>query len=274
MESSLFEDYFLYQILFENDIDDLNHLLLRKNIAAIALYVIQRHLSKNTGNQRQRKRRVRGNYLTRPELLPSPREESAWLAVYWSQEDRAFINTMGIDVKTFDFLLEAGFQHAWDTRPIPRNDVDPTGVTRVGGRSLDAPGGLGLLLHFLSSTMNETGLQLIFAIVPSTLSRYIHFALSILLEVLQKLPEAEIRWPSCDSMQVYSDLIQQRHPLIDGAFGFIDGLNLPVSTSSDPLIENAMYNGWLHAHMVSNVIAFAPDGKRFSIDILWNLFNN
>lgn len=260
MDSSLFEDYFILQILFENDISDLDHLTLQKNAAVLALYVIYRHLSKNGSGRRQRKQRVRGNYLTRPELLPSPREESAWLAVYRSRENRAYINTMGIDVNTFDFLLQAGFAHAWNTRPIPRNDVDPAGATRVGGRSLDAPGGLGLLLHYLSSTMNETGLQLIFAIIPSTLSRYIHFALSILLEVLKKLPEAEIRWPTRDSMQFYSEIIQDRHPLIDGAFGFIDGLNLPVSTSSDPLIENAMYNGWLHAHMISNVLVFAPDG--------------
>ncbi|CAE6449966.1 unnamed protein product [Rhizoctonia solani] len=45
-----------------------------------------------------------------------------------------------------------------------------------------------------------------------------------------------------------------------GAFGFIDGLSLPVSTSSDPEVEQATYNGWLHDHRITNVIVFAPDG--------------
>lgn len=47
-----------------------------------------------------------------------------------------------------------------------------------------------------------------------------------------------------------------------GAFGSIDGVNLPVQTSGlDPELENATYNGWLHAHRVSSVLVFAPDGK-------------
>lgn len=49
-------------------------------------------------------------------------------------------------------------------------------------------------------------------------------------------------------------------PLLEGAFGFIDGLNLLVHTSSDPLIENATYNGWLHAHFVSSVLFFSLKG--------------
>jgi hypothetical protein len=119
----------------------------------------------------------------------------------------------------------------------------------------------GLLLHHLSSTIPETGLQQIFALVPSVLSRYINFAMPILLELLRKYPIGAILWPTAEEMEDYSDIIQARHPMIEGAFGFMDGLNLPVATSSDPYVENATYNGWLQAHKISNIFVFAPDGE-------------
>ncbi|KAG8713049.1 hypothetical protein FRC08_013759 [Ceratobasidium sp. 394] len=194
------------------------------------------------------------------ELMPTPRESSPWQAIFNSREDRAYRTTMGVDVATFDFILNAGFRIAWLRHPIPRGDVNTQGLTRPGRRSLDAEGGLGLLLHYLSSTMDETSLQQIFALVPSVLTRYVHFRLSIMVSVLQELPDAKIFWPSPARMEHYAGIIQEQHPLIDGAFGFVDGLSLPVSTSTDPAIKNATYNGWLHTHKISNVITFAPDG--------------
>ncbi|CCO36546.1 hypothetical protein BN14_10685 [Rhizoctonia solani AG-1 IB] len=61
-------------------------------------------------------------------------------------------------------------------------------------------------------------------------------------------------------MEFYSEKISACHPSIAGAFGFLDGLSLPVSTSSNPEIEQATYNGWLHLHRITNVIVFALDG--------------
>src|SRR5882724_6501747 len=46
-----------------------------------------------------------------------------------------------------------------------------------------------------------------------------------------------------------------------GAFGSIDGLNCPIATADDIELENASYNGWLHAHICSNVFVFSPCGK-------------
>lgn len=77
---------------------------------------------------------------------------------------------MGIDVATFDYLLEAGFAAIWDSTSIPRTDANPSGQPRTRGRSLDAIGGLGLYLHWLSSTMTETSLQEIFVLILSTVS--------------------------------------------------------------------------------------------------------
>ncbi|KAF8602993.1 hypothetical protein BDV93DRAFT_580586 [Ceratobasidium sp. AG-I] len=206
------------------------------------------------------RRERRSGHLVRGNLQPHPRLESAWQSLYKSDDERAFITTMSVDKVTFNYLLSAGFRRAWNNRTIPRNDVNAAGRTRLGRRSLAAEGALGLLLHHLCSTMNETGLQLIFAIVPSVLSRYINFGLDILLQVLRQIPEATISWPTPEEMQTYSEAINQRHPTIHGAFGFMDGLGVPVGVSGDPLVENANYNGWKKCHKVTSVIAFAPDG--------------
>ncbi|KAG9078768.1 hypothetical protein FS749_009172 [Ceratobasidium sp. UAMH 11750] len=100
----------------------------------------------------------------------------------------------------------------------------------------------------------------IFALVPSVLSCYVHTGLPILLEFLKQIPEGVLKWPSPAQMSDYSKLINARHPAIDGTFGFVDGLKLPVANSGNPQVENANYNGWLHSHKINNVLVFAPDG--------------
>ena len=77
--------------------------------------------------------------------------------------DRAFITTMGIDVQTFESLL-LPFANLWDMQTINRSDVNPHGAPQPGRRSLDAAGGLGLILHWMSSTMSAFSLQQIFLI--------------------------------------------------------------------------------------------------------------
>ncbi|KAG6824837.1 hypothetical protein H0H92_005660 [Tricholoma furcatifolium] len=168
---------------------------------------------------------------------------------------------MGFDVTTFHYILEAGFGNAWYWTPIPRRDTSETATSRPGGRSLDAAGALGLVLHYLNSTMREISLQQIFAIIPSTASQYITFGLRILLQVLRQMEEAAIRYPhGVAEFQKLNDLIIARHPRLTGAFTSIDGLKLPVQTSADEDIENATYNGWLSEHFISSVLAFSPEG--------------
>jgi hypothetical protein len=43
--------------------------------------------------------------------------------------------------------------------------------------------------------MWELSLQQIFALVPSTVSQYVHFSLNILLETPKAMPDASIQWP-------------------------------------------------------------------------------
>ena len=112
--------------------------------------------------------------------------------------------------------------------------------------------------------MRQVSLQQIFSLVPSTVSRYLRFALSILLEVLRHVPQAAITWPQGDEFLELSGYVTARHPLLRGVFGSIDGLNLPCQVSSDIEMENATYNGWLHDHFISSVIVFSSKGACFA----------
>ncbi|KIK81943.1 hypothetical protein PAXRUDRAFT_806059 [Paxillus rubicundulus Ve08.2h10] len=199
-------------------------------------------------------------YLCRSQLLPNPCINTPWQILYDSQNDRAFITTMGFDVETFGYILSSGFAANWYTTAIPCPDTNQVGDPRPGRQSLDAAGALGLVLHYLNSTMRETSLQQIFAIIPSTVSRYITFRLRILLATLKMIPEAKICWPQPEDFEELSDLVVQCHPRLDGAFGSIDGLKLPVQTSNDDEIENATFNGWLSEHFISSVIVFSSQG--------------
>ena len=205
-------------------------------------------------------RNARRQYLGRPALLPNPRFGTPWTSLYANYEDRSFITTMGVDTSTFRMILAAGFGHLWSTLPVFRFNTHSQGHPRAGGRSLDAEGGLGLILHWLSSTMRQISLQQIFALVPATVSRYLRFSLSILLRVLRQMPDAGISWPHGDELIELSSYVSTRHPLLDGVFGSIDRLNLPCQVSSDIEMENATYNGWLHSHFISSVIVFSSKG--------------
>jgi len=201
------------------------------------------------------------NYLCRPQLLPNPRTDTAWQVLFNSRNDRAYITTMGFNVETFELIVQSGFGERWYMQPIPHTDSSSHGEPRPGARSLDAWGALGLVLHYLNSTMLEITLQQIFALIPATTSRYIAFGLQILLETLREMPDAAIHWPREDlEFQDDSDLIVSHHPRLQGAFASIDGLNLPTQTSEDLEIENATYNGWLSEHYISSVIVFSPRG--------------
>jgi hypothetical protein len=164
---------------------------------------------------------------------------------------------MSIDVEMFELILTSGFCHAWDSMPIPRQDVPEAADPRPECRSLDAPGVLGLTLHWLTSTMQEVTLQEVFTLVTTTVSCYISFGLKHLLQTLKALLDTSICWLLHQEFAQLQDLITQCHPLLTGTFGSIDGLNLnlPCQVSEDEEIKNATYNGWFHAHFISSVLA-------------------
>ncbi|KAG2031841.1 hypothetical protein BDR03DRAFT_936193 [Suillus americanus] len=105
---------------------------------------------------------------------------------------------MGVDVSTFSSLHTTGFAQCWyETPEVPHNDVSVHGNPWPNQRSLDAAGALGLVLHYLSSTMHAISLQKIFAIIPSTL----------LLCTLCTIQDAKIQWPGGLDFEHCSELV-------------------------------------------------------------------
>ncbi|KAG2067553.1 hypothetical protein BDR04DRAFT_1212289 [Suillus decipiens] len=174
------------------------------------------------------------------QLLPDPHCNTPWQLLYESQNDHAFITTMGIDTQTFELILTSGFASQWYQKPITCPDINSHGIPCLNRCSLNAGGALGLILHYLNSTMQETSLQQIFALIPSTVSRYLTSGLPMLLQTLCSMADARIQWPQ------------------GPAFECIDGLKLPVQTSEDDEIENATYNGWLSEHFITEARINAP----------------
>ncbi|KAG2079011.1 hypothetical protein BDR04DRAFT_1146702 [Suillus decipiens] len=57
-------------------------------------------------------------YLCRAQLLPDPHCNTPWQLLYESQNDCAFITTMGIDTQTFELILTSSFASQWYQKPI------------------------------------------------------------------------------------------------------------------------------------------------------------
>ncbi len=183
---------------------------------------------------RRERRRATRQYLTRPELLTNPRLTTPWQKLFESQNDPRLHHHHGFWCECVLGHLEGRIcgtmvSHSHSSHRHSRNCTGPP----VSSLSWCSRSTLGLVLHYLSSTMREVSLQEIFALIPSTVSRYILFALRILHDTLCDIPETTITWPRNDDFEAFSILIQQRHPLLVGAFASIDGLNVPVQTSSD-----------------------------------------
>ncbi|KZV63120.1 hypothetical protein PENSPDRAFT_617033 [Peniophora sp. CONT] len=239
-----------WNLLFDSDSEDEE----RDAGAFIVLGALQ------ADRLRRLRRSATRQYLTRPQLLPDPRENTSWTRLYEHGDDRAYITCMGFNRAGFEYILNNGYADAWNSNTIPRPDTSAHGAPRLGRRSLDAAGALGLALHYLCSCVDDTDISLIFAIIPTTISRYISWSLKILLDILREMPEAQIPWPDEDDCAEYSILIEQKYSLLGGGIGFCDGLKIRVTVSDDPDIENATYNGWLHAHFESCVFVFSPRG--------------
>jgi hypothetical protein len=160
---------------------------------------------------------------------------------------------MGLSVAAFKELLKP-FSDEWKSKKTSNNCK--------GRKAIISPADiLGLVLHWLNSTMCQKTLSEIFGLVPSAVSAFLGIGLIVLHSVLSKLPCAKVSWPTHNEMEEYAKMIHAREPLLSKSIGFVDGLNIPLLESGDSDVQNAYYNGWLSACYVSNVFVFAPTGK-------------
>jgi hypothetical protein len=57
-----------------------------------------------------------------------------------------------------------------------------------------------------------------------------------------------------------ANLVSNRCQLIKGRWGFIDGKNRRVQKPTAADVQNAFYNGWLHATLVTGTACYSADG--------------
>ena len=127
---------------------------------------------------------------------------------------------------------------------------------------------LGLLLHtYCSPADGKTWCEL-FGLPPATLYRYLDNAEAALDLALQQLDLAQISWPTFTEQRESAKLVRAKDKLIKGRFGFVDGKNYSVQEPTNSELQNAMYNGWLHAVLITNVVCFGVCGC-----IIWARLN-
>ena len=199
-------------------------------------------------------------YLTNRDLQ-SP-EQACAVHMLREGTDGGYITCMGFDRAAFHGTLLPGFARVFDSMPVPldaherkqtlkciKKEEQPKKRTRIKGRKITADAVLALVLHYLNSPCREEHLQLMFGMPPATLNRYLNWGLMVLDYVTSELSVCSIRMPSEQEMEQYSDMIVHfAGQTLDGTFGFLDGLKLPIAVSSDPIMENACYNGWTSGH--------------------------
>jgi hypothetical protein len=68
-------------------------------------------------------------YWTFKDLMGNPQTNSAWSHMRLARNNRAFITVMGLDVATFEAILEH-FDKAWTSSTIPQADVNTHGAPK------------------------------------------------------------------------------------------------------------------------------------------------
>jgi DDE superfamily endonuclease len=185
--------------------------------------------------------------------------------VYHSRNDPAVITLTGFDFRSFEWL-SSRFQLFFDSHSpfIDENGLIaplPEREKRQGRpRLISATDCLGLVLAWTRTRGSTMVLQIIFGMTSTPVSMYLKFGRRILIKVLSKEPSAAIRIPDVDTIMKYQQVIQNRHPNLQGVWCTMDGLKLYLQQAGEASIQNNFYNGWTHDHYVSNVIVFCPDG--------------
>ncbi|KAJ3060415.1 hypothetical protein HDU98_003607, partial [Podochytrium sp. JEL0797] len=179
-------------------------------------------------------------------------DDCAWQRLYHGPDEGSFIASTSLSRAAFQQLLEEFSKHY---------------VVKSGHRKRGRPPKatykstvLGLILCYYTGTSDASSLCREFALPPATFYRLLHNAEAALNLALKSLKDAQIRWPSFDEQREWAELLRLKEPLLLCKFGFVDGKNYHVMAPANTDLQNAMYNGWLHAVLVTGVLCFGVDG--------------
>jgi hypothetical protein len=169
------------------------------------------------------------------------------------------IASIGLDYHAFFTLLQ-NFKLFY-----PKNRLRRAGRKR---RLEDVTDVLGLVLTFYSDKQRFNKLGAHFGIGMAVLSRTLKLAEACLNVTLRHMVDARICWPSKELQKDWARRVNEKYNLVTGRFCFIDGKNLKVQNPTSSDLQNAMYNGWLHAVLVTGCLCFGVDGT-----IIWAKHN-
>ena len=187
--------------------------------------------------------------------------ESPWAHLYASKCDRAFIKYTGVNVATFERLLLAFTPLYSMTTPYNRGGqyFRRLNIPRTS-RTVFAADGLALALRWCGSQCSHDMLVPFFGMLPTMISTYLPYCLSLWLIVLKNDRAAHIGFPSAREQQLLACMVVHKYPLLKGCIGAIDGLRLPVTDSADEMLQERYYNGWHSEHCTNNVLVWLADG--------------
>ena len=185
--------------------------------------------------------------------------------MYGAVNDAALITLTGLDFKSFEWLNRR-FKLVFDSHTPFINEngmiaaLPEREKKRGRPRLISARDCLGLVLGWTRTRGSNMVLQIIFGMTSTSVSMYLRFGRRILIKVLTNEPSAAIRIPDDNTIRMYQQVIQERHPNLQGVWCTMDGLKLYLQQSGNACIQNNFYNGWTHDHYVSSVLVFCPDG--------------
>jgi hypothetical protein len=185
---------------------------------------------------------------------------SSWHDLYANGSDINLLNTISLTRAAFEDLL-ASFSLYYSVNSGPGKSGRPRKLKLKSTV-------LGLLLQFYTATVEHKTLCQMYGVPPATLSRVLNDAEIALNETLLNEPLAAVKWPTLDQQLEFGRLVELKHADVRGRWGFVDGKNYRVKKPTNVDLQNSMYNGWLHATLITGVLCFSVEGC-----VIWGKHN-
>lgn len=183
-------------------------------------------------------------------LVPVHRSPAMQLLL--SGDDDAFIMSMGVDHRLFQFLLDrctpiynttaltVGARAPTRAQVLPSplfpflcivcarvaDTVSCVRTSQLANRKLSCDLTLALTLTFLHSVMRQFRLGQMFGLTPGSVSQYLFFGKCMLSTVLKSCRQAQVYWPTPAEQDVYATRVAELYPLLEGVCMSVDGLML------------------------------------------------
>ncbi|ETV69905.1 hypothetical protein H257_14504 [Aphanomyces astaci] len=161
--------------------------------------------------------------------------DTAWYTMYRSRHIPSFLTTVSLTPDAFDDLLHV-FATEYTVLSGPGRRGRPPRIPHKHAV-------LAMVLHYYTAAVEHKTLQELFGVPPSTFARVLAKAEEALERSLSRIPQASVQWPSIPVQQEWSRLTNEREPLVEGVFAFVDGKNYRVQAPSSADLQNAHYNG-------------------------------